>query len=209
MADMTKMVKTDLLLIDYAGYGMSTGKVSLENMEKCGVVAVDFLTSIGYSSEKIRVWTESIGSVAGSVIARDRKVHSIVVLFGVASFQGIVEELDIPGESFIISLASRMIPRETNADRYKKSINKLIFLHSIRDNVIPYASITNMMKSLDPSYELITIDGLHSTPIISRDQFQKVLDFMEISHPCDAAIDNWVESLSTLSKGIEFCITDH
>lgn len=210
VVDMANSLKLDLLLVDYPGYGHSSGTPSIRSMEKCGVVAVDFLQEIGYDPKKIRVWTESIGSVAGSTIARDRKVHSVVVLFGLSSFNEIIEDLDIFGKSLLVKISNIMLPQEKNSCRYKKTMNKLIFLHSRDDEVIPYSSVENMVSNIPEKYSggLITIQGKHSSPLIQPDQFEKVLHFMDVKCPPMDTMQKWTSSFSTLAKGLEFRILD-
>lgn len=211
VVDMSKMIGSDLLLIDYAGYGLSSGKPSLENMEKCGPAAIDFLYNQGYEPGNIKVWAESIGSIAGSSVACSRKVHSIVVLFGVASFQKILINMSSSMKQPLEWFCDQIVPDETNEDRYKRTINKLIFLHSPVDNVIPFKSVENMVNDLKTPLNkgLIVIDGKHSCPSISTDQMLRVLEFMDVTYPCMSSLEEWVKTLSCISNGIEFRVMDY
>lgn len=214
VVDMTNVIKCNLLLVDYSGYGKAPGYPSLDAIACSGKAAVDWLVTYGYKRKEIRIWAESIGSVAAARIARDMKCHSIVNLFGVPSFQAIMASSDKAGGKIAAKISSYFLPKETNEECFAKTKTKIIFLHSSEDNLIPYKSAVKAESNVprNMSGGMITIKGGHSTPIITKEQMIRVLKFMEIYDPnklSDAELEMWLKDLSTMvTHDMKFRIND-
>lgn len=208
--DMASAVKMNLLLIDYAGYGMTPGYPSLEAIAESGKASIRWLKQYGYHEKNIRVWAESIGSVAAAHVVKEYKCHSLVVLFGVASFQSILSCSDSKIAQTAAKFSSYLLPRDTNEQCYERTKTKMILLHSKEDDIIPYKSIIDMVKSIPKKYYggLITIKGGHSSPVIAPEQMLQVLKFADITPPDEALLTNWLSGMSTVVNEMQFRLND-
>lgn len=214
VVDMTNVIKCNLLLVDYSGYGKTPGYPSLDAIACSGKAAVDWLVKYGYKRKEIRIWGESIGSVAAARIARDMKCHSIVNLFGVPSFQAIIASSNKVGAKVAAKISTFFLPKETNEECFAKTKTKIIFLHSSSDDLIPYESAVIAERNVprNMSGGMITIKGGHSTPIITKDQMIRVLKFMDLydeRNLSEVELETWLKDLSTMvTHDMKFRIDD-
>lgn len=207
VVEMAKMIDINLVLIDYSGYGLSSGRADLINMENCGIKAVEWILTMGYKIGDIRVWGESIGSIAASKILSSYKCHSGIILFGISSFEDIITYSDLPCKKILKWIPRWFTPPESNKDRYKKLKAPILFLHSPIDNVVPYEGVKKMVEELN--LPLITIDGLHSKPKITQEQLSKVIYFMGLKVKSNEYLKEWCEKFPYISDALQFRVIDY
>ena len=210
VVEMARTIDANLLLVDYPGYGEAPGFPSIGAIAGSGIAAVNWLVKKGYHRKEIRLWAESIGSVAGASIVKQLRCHSLVVLFGVPSFKQIMAGFDSPAVRLLGKLSEPLFPSETNAACYQKTRTKIILLHSKTDELIPFSAVEEMSKSIPEKYfgGLVVIGGGHSTPIITPEQMEHVFAFAELKIIDKPALCVWAKGMSTIARDLNFRIDD-
>ena len=91
--EIQKHVPVNFLLVDYRGYGKSTGKPSTEGVITDAQAMYKYLLERGYKAEDISVYGRSIGGAVALELAVREKVKSVVVQSSFTSLKEIAKEL--------------------------------------------------------------------------------------------------------------------
>lgn len=143
----------DVVLVDYRGFGKSTGKRSEREMLKDMQVVYDTL-AVNMHENQIIVYGRSMGSGFASKIASDNKPRYLILDAPYYSFVKVVER-------FLPILPARWILRyHLRTDKWIRHVNcHTYILHGTRDWLIPVKH-SEKLKALMPSkITLIKIKG--------------------------------------------------
>ena len=91
--EIQKHVPVNALLVDYRGYGKSTGKPTIEGVINDAVAMYDYLIQRGYKAENISLYGRSIGGAIALELANKVKVKSIVLQSTFTSLKDIAKEI--------------------------------------------------------------------------------------------------------------------
>lgn len=174
----------NLFLFDYRGYGDSSFGVSSPRIILAdGLLAYDYLTT-KVSPKDIIVWGESLGGAVAGYIAANRNPYRLLLMATFSSVTDIIAQ-DEKKYSSIARFFSRIIPSVID-DLSTKSLNitcPTLVAHSEGDNVIPIQSARVLFDSLKSKKKLfVTIEGDHSTPILTEEHIQKVFEFCGLDY---------------------------
>jgi fermentation-respiration switch protein FrsA (DUF1100 family) len=129
-----------LLLVDYRGYGRSSGSPSESGLYRDAQAAYDRLLKLGFKPEQIVVYGESLGTaVAVELASRNR--CGAVILEAAFSSAGAVARGIVPviGPLLVRSFNSR--------SRIGRVRAPILFLHGDHDEVIPLALAQELYKA--------------------------------------------------------------
>ena len=145
-----------LLLVDYPGYGKSSGKPSEESLYSCGHAAFKWLTGEGgLASEEIVIFGKSLGGGVTCEVARGKKLKGVVLESTFTSIPAVAKKL-LP-----------MLPINFifKSERYE-SINKLpeisapvLVVHGKRDDLIPLREGEALYEKANEPKELYLVGG--------------------------------------------------
>ncbi len=128
-----------VLMMDYRGYGLSTGKSTEESLYQDVRSCLDWLDSEGVSSERVVMYGYSLGTIPAVDLSAFYTVASpnkLILEAPMASVENLTEEallLDV-SSTFFTSL------KFDNVEKIKSVSQPLLWLHGIEDD---YLSISN------------------------------------------------------------------
>ncbi len=143
----------DVVLVDYRGFGKSTGKRSEERMLKDMQFVYDTL-AVQYTEQHIIVYGRSLGSGFAAKIASDNKPRYLILDAPYFSFRKVVER-------FLPILPTRILLRyHLRTDQWIKQVNcHTYILHGTKDWLIPISN-SEKLQAINPrKITLIRING--------------------------------------------------
>lgn len=152
MADRTKLIESFLpyqvsvMEYDYAGYGTSTGKPSLDEMLEDGDAVYDYLTEVlKVDPASIVVVGESIGSGVACHIAAHRPCNSVILLAPFCSLMRLAK-FKLP---WLNLYPESWFPYKDLDNRKALSSfsNPVLIIHGKQDLTIPFSDSEELSKS--------------------------------------------------------------
>ena len=148
----------NFLIIDYRGYGKSTGKITEKGLYRDADAAYQYLLDRGFRPENIIIYGRSIGSGIAVDLAARRNAKGLILESPFSSFATLANE-KFP--VFLPSLYLRF--RFDNLRKIKKVSYPVIFLHGTDDELIPASHSQKLFATFNGSKEMILVDrGAHN-----------------------------------------------
>jgi hypothetical protein len=146
------------LIIDYRGYGRSTGKPSEENLYADAELAFRWLTeSKRVPTNKLFAFGESIGGAVAIELASKRKVAGLIVESSFTSLKEIAQH------SFPIVPTGLLLRSDYNSiDKLSRIHVPIIVSHSPDDDIVPYQFGRKLFEAANPPKQFVTLFGGHN-----------------------------------------------
>jgi fermentation-respiration switch protein FrsA (DUF1100 family) len=164
------------LLVDYRGYGRSTGKPSEEGTYRDADAAWRWLTRTRHIPEnKIVVFGESLGGGVASWIAARHRPRALVL----ASTFSSATDLGAEVYGFLpVRLISRF--RYATLERLRDVTSPILIMHSPDDDIIPYAHGRRLFEAANEPKAFVDLAGGHNSGFVfTRPEWVKALgDFL-------------------------------
>lgn len=161
------------LIIDYRGYGRSTGKASEEGSYLDAETAWRHATEVlGYPAERIVLFGESLGGAVATQLAAARKPGALVLASSFTSVPDLGAEIYpwLP-----IRLLARI--RYDSRDRLAHVRSPVLVIHSRQDDIIPFAHGERLFAAaMDPKRFLEIAGGHNEGFVFGRDAWIRQLD---------------------------------
>lgn len=202
MVEFCKMAELNLMLFDYSGFGSSTGKPTLTQVERDGLTAYDHVSE-HYPPEKIICWGESLGSYVATTIASNRECGYLLLMATFSSFQHILSNKDYPSWiknslAFAIHMLTETQPSYIKIQKVKCPI---AIVHSEDDELIPFRCAEILYEHTpDVKKKFIKIKGGHATPIMKVNELEELLRFCNFKVKNPLRFENWLDRLSKLGS---------
>lgn len=161
--------KYDVVLVDYRGFGKSTGKRSEKDMLKDMQFVYDTL-AVQYTEHHIIVYGRSLGSGFAAKIASDNKPRYLILDAPYFSFKKAIER-------FLPILPVRILLRyHLRTDKWIRHVNcHTYILHGTRDWLIPIKN-SEKLQAINPGkITLIRIKGGGHNNLPSFDEYHSIL----------------------------------
>jgi len=172
--DFYERVNYDLFIIDYRGYGKSTGKITSQQQLINDVKQAWQVASALYPDKPIVIYGRSLGASLATILAKDVQPDLLALVSPFSSMASIAQA-QYP---FVPAGLLRYPLRTNNIIGDVKS--KIIFIHGSEDTFIP-ASHSKDLQSLSKSTDtFITIEGAAHNDI---HQFTDYRDALENALP--------------------------
>lgn len=166
-------IPADLLVVDYRGYGWSSGEPSVPAMNQDAIAVSDFfievfLKDLRHTGKRF-LFGRSLGSVPATRVAHRRSNHyqGLVIESGIARAQELIEHLRL--QDRYGSLSDDL----SNTDLMKEVSIPVLFLHGERDTLIPpkhaktnYQAVSHSRKKL-----VLIPEAGHSNVMVFRDPY--------------------------------------
>lgn len=150
--DFYRNANYDLFMMDYRGYGKSTGSINSETQLHADVRAAWDAVVPAYQGKRQVIYGRSLGSGLAAKLAADVQPDLTILVSPYFS----VEALGHEKYSWVPAFLSRY-PLYTN--QWLPQIrNKVLLVHGDRDTLIPFEH-SERLKHLWPAAELLRIDG--------------------------------------------------
>jgi uncharacterized protein len=123
---------TNVLIIDYRGYGKSTGAPDEEGLYRDAEATLRYAKGQGFSSENITLLGESLGGGVATYLASKETFKLLILQSTFTSIPNMASKVFpfLPG--FLIST------QMNNLERIKEIDTPLYLVHSRRDDIVPY-----------------------------------------------------------------------
>ena len=183
MIKICKLLKLNLLLVDYRGYGRSDGKPSSSNILRDAKLACNFLLTRTEPSNII-IWGESLGGTPATYAASRIQCSNLLLFSTFASLHELISS-DTPMSNIIYSLVRAVtqdIDYDTNNVEFlSKVTSPVLIMHSKGDTLIPYANAEKLYDSVKHSNKsLMTIEGDHASPKLTLDNIRSMVAFLDL-----------------------------
>ncbi len=128
-----------VFMVDYSGYGFSTGKPNRKHVLADADAALDYMLSMhGVTGTKIVVYGQSLGGHLSATVAmqNERKIDGLVMEGAFSTHKQIAAHM-LGGFGF---LAKILVKEQYTALRSIKNYHKpLLVIHSTEDEIVPFA----------------------------------------------------------------------
>lgn len=148
----------DLLVIDYRGYGKSTGTPGEEGLYKDADAAYKYLLRSGYNKDSIIVYGRSLGSGVASWLVAKYGCKKLILETPYTSMADISQ-----------SIYPYFFPRYTLRHRFSnmrymdKITGRILLLHGLRDDLIPVEHSRKLFAAAGSNATLVIIEqGEHN-----------------------------------------------
>lgn len=178
--DICYILKLNLVLVDYRGYGDSAGIPESKFLLQDAKTAYLHLRDT-YEANEIIIWGESLGGIAAIWTAHKFKCHALILLSTFSDLRTVVEKMDAP-ES-MKSMFSRVIHSKLMSNgKWIRDVNvPTVIIHSQEDDILPYINAQMNYDAVGTSEKkLITIAGPHAHPSFTYDNLTALLRFINI-----------------------------
>jgi uncharacterized protein len=160
-----------VLIIDYRGYGKSTGEISEKGFYQDAEAAWQFLTQGGVSASDIIIYGRSIGSGVAVQLAAKHRCKGLVLEAPYTSLARLANE-KLP--MFFPSLILRF--NFNNISLMNSVTCPVIFIHGKADTLIPSHHSDELFNAFTGKKELITIEKGSHNDLNSYPEYQHFLD---------------------------------
>jgi uncharacterized protein len=159
----------DVWMIDYPGFGKTTGKRNEKILFEQALLMYD-MAAKSISSDSIIIYGKSIGTGIASHVAANRKSKRLILETPYYSINALARHY-FPIYP-VVPMTRYTLPVYEDVQKVDAPI---IFFHGTKDEVVPYSQSVRIKNEM-PSVELITIkDGKHNN-LSSFELFRKKLD---------------------------------
>ena len=161
----------DCIMMDYPGYGKSTGELTEENLFNTGTKFID-LVKKNYSSARIVIYGKSLGTGIAAHTARYSEWYKVLILE--APYYSIVDIGQRRYPYLPVGLLSRF-PISTY--QYLKDLHHPVYaIHGTEDQVIPIASPRKFLDLGLNGFSLTVVEGAHHGDLAKYKEYNQLLD---------------------------------
>jgi uncharacterized protein len=154
-----------VLIFDYNGFGHSKG---VPNEQLCyynAIVFMDVLFKRGYSN--IIPYGESMGASVAAYVAHRYELPLLILESGLPSIKKLIKHW-----SPLLVIFSPIFT-EFNTEKFlKRYTGKVLVLHSVNDEVIPYIITSSIRKGAS---EVVNMTGSHNNPNIPWNRIKEFI----------------------------------
>jgi alpha-beta hydrolase superfamily lysophospholipase len=159
----------DLLIIDYRGFGKSTGKMSEKGLFHDAQFIYDKLKD-QYTENKIIVYGRSIGTGIAAHIAANNSPYKLILETPYYNLKDLVKNIYPAAPRFILRYRLK-------TNEYLPEVKCPVYLfHGTADEVIYYGSSQKLQPLLKPGDSLITVPGGRHNDLSGYEEYRKGLE---------------------------------
>jgi uncharacterized protein len=160
----------DVVLLDYRGYGKSTGRITSEDMLHQDVQAVYSYVRQHYREDQIIIYGQSLGSGLAIQLATSATPRMVILESAYLSMQDVVAQKMPYIPLFLLKYPLR-------SDQWISKVQRPIyFFHGTVDELIPFDSSQRLRVYSTVPTELIPIIGGGHANLTTFDSYQTTLD---------------------------------
>lgn len=164
----------DVLVVDYRGYGKSTGRILNEQMlHDDAAAAYEYLKGL-YGEARIILYGRSIGTGIACRLAMDRHPRMLILESAYFSLKDIANRF-IPFMPAALIDAAFKYPLRT--DLWIPHVRCPVYLfHGTDDEIIPFDSSTRLIALIKSEHDLIAVPGGGHNDLINYPLYHEGLD---------------------------------
>lgn len=158
---MLREAGVNIFIIDYRGFGKSEGRLTEEGFYLDANAAYNYLVNIRrIRPEEIILYGESLGAAVVIDLAAKVKVSSLIVE---GAFSG---GRDMAVKIYPFLPAFLFSNKFNSLKKIKKVKAPKLFIHSINDEIVPFALANKLYQAASGPKELIELIGSHNTAFL-------------------------------------------
>jgi fermentation-respiration switch protein FrsA (DUF1100 family) len=160
----------NFLIIDYRGYGKSTGKLSEEGLYQDGEAAYNLLLKKGFKPENILIYGRSIGSGIAVDLAAKRSCKGLILEAPFSSLAALANE------KFPLFFPSLYLEyRFNNLEKISRVTCPVIFLHGSDDTLIPSHHSAKLFERFSGRKRRIVVPGGSHNDLHAFTQYEEFI----------------------------------
>ncbi|OQP61396.1 hypothetical protein A3860_06710 [Niastella vici] len=160
----------DVWMIDYPGFGKSTGDFTEQRLYDWALTFYK-LAQARYSKDSIIIYGKSMGTGIAAQLATIRDCKALVLEAPYYSFPSII------GSWLPVYPVNNMIHFKLPTWQYVKEVtNPVIIFHGTSDHTIPYRNSEQLKPYLKPADEFITVEGGEHNDLLTYPDVKAKLD---------------------------------
>lgn len=183
---LAKLWGVNLILPDYRGFGKSQGCSSPASLMSDALTSYSHALSLT-KSKKIILWGESLGGYAASCCLLEYYPFRLVLFSTFSNIRDVSPRLLRPLFLFFSDL--------NNKNMISRYLGPSLVIHSKEDTFIPFTQAERNLSLLHDA-KLLEIEGDHSTPKFTLDNFYELTEFLSLSYPEEGSCKEWIEAVS-------------
>jgi uncharacterized protein len=185
-----KEMGVNVLMIDYRGYGKSTGRIRQEqHIYTDGQTAWNYLVDEKrIDQEDIIVWGRSLGGAVATEIARGKKIAALILESTFLSLDTVARR-----QCWFLPTTRLLNFHFENGLKLKQVRAPVVIIHSLEDDYVPFSQARKLYESASEPRYLIETTGSHI------DSFDRRWAFFGTSVNCSG---NRQQVLSRVMKAI-------
>jgi fermentation-respiration switch protein FrsA (DUF1100 family) len=172
--DVFKRLNLNALMIDYRGYGRSSGKIEKEaDLYLDAQAAWNYLTQDkAVATKNIIIWGRSLGGTIAVDLAQGKQVAALVLE---STFVSIKEM--VPGYMRYLPIDLILRYRFLSVDKIKKVKSPVLIVHSKTDEIVPFEHGQRFYQDAPEPKQFLELKGGHNTDVVlSYDKYLKGLE---------------------------------
>jgi fermentation-respiration switch protein FrsA (DUF1100 family) len=148
----------NFMIIDYRGYGKSSGKPSEEGLYMDAEAALSFLIQKGFAPENILIYGRSIGSGVATDLASKKRCKGLILEAPFTSF------LKLANEKFAVFFPSLYLKfKFDNFEKINRVKCPVVFLHGSNDSLVPSSHSEKLFEHFTGKKKMIIVHrGSHN-----------------------------------------------
>lgn len=160
-----------------SGFGDAEGRANLKTLLEDGLSAYDAALTLGYDSNNIVLYGESLGAAVAAYVSSLRPAAGLILQSGFGSLQAQLKDM-VP----FLRLYPRFMfsqPKLSSADYLRNGHPDLLIIHGEKDRVIDKKHSHWLAKASGSGTRLIILPGGDHANLYSREDWLEVLrDFL-------------------------------
>lgn len=168
--EIIKNLPVNILIVDYRGYGKSTGKPSLNGVILDSIAMYDYVIEKGFKEENISLLGRSLGGGISLELANRKRVKSINLISAFTSLADMCRE-------HYPAIPLGIVKNELlNSKELIRKINCSVFIvHGDRDTIVNVSHAYNLFENAHEPKKLLILKGAgHNeiNPYLTNDYFK-------------------------------------
>jgi hypothetical protein len=196
----------DVFMIDYRGFGSSTGQSTISSIYDDGIAAYDYIRQ-WYRPSQIRIWGDSLGTTVASFVASKRANASLLLVGAFSSLEDLLlsrQELGLMANAGLVlgcvcqqtslltkTLVSFLKWLEVEMPTFSwfsRVQSPSLLLHSRQDRIVPFSSSDRLLEVNDNAKRM-TVEGGHLSFDLTAKQIREFSTFLLGTTPSEEALD--------------------
>jgi fermentation-respiration switch protein FrsA (DUF1100 family) len=160
----------NFMIIDYRGYGKSSGKISEDGLYKDAESAFNFLIQKGFAPKNIIIYGRSVGSGIAVELATRQHCKGLVLEAPFSSLKRLANE-KLP--FFFPSLYLKY--SFDNLGKINKVKNPVLFIHGQADTLIPPAHTVNLFEEFKGKKKKVIIPNAEHNDVNTFSEYEQLI----------------------------------
>lgn len=158
----------NFFIIDYRGFGKSTGDISERGLYMDAQTAYEYLLGKGFAANNIIVYGRSIGSGVAVNVAADKNINALILEAPLISAKKIAtEKFPYLFPSLYLKYKFDSIEKINNVKA------PLLIIHGTRDTIIPAHHGQRLYEKFEGKKTMLLIDGGHHNDLSEFPEFSE------------------------------------